>query len=281
MSETLRILHLSDTHLYGDGRLHYGLVDTLAALDRVLARAATIEAIDLVVASGDLSDDGSAESYRLLAGRLEPWASERDARVVYAMGNHDLAGPFEQVLGPREAVTVVDGFRVVTVDTVVAGAGYGRIDAARFDRLRAALAEPAEHGTVVVLHHPPVPPTTGLFETLRLVDPEALIDLCTAADVRLVLAGHYHHSLVTEVGPRRIPVVVAPAVANTTDVLWAPERERAVRGSGFAVVQLPVAGPVRAHLVSAPAPDDGETVYDLDPAAIQRIADSAGWSVRA
>ena len=281
MSETLRILHLSDTHLYGDGRLHYGLVDTLAALDRVLARAATIEAIDLVVASGDLSDDGSAESYRLLAGRLEPWASERDARVVYAMGNHDLAGPFEQVLGPREAVTVVDGFRVVTVDTVVAGSGYGRIDAARFDRLRAALAEPAEHGTVVVLHHPPVPPTTGLFETLRLVDPEALIDLCTAADVRLVLAGHYHHSLVTEMGPRRIPVVVAPAVANTTDVLWAPERERAVRGSGFAVVQLPVAGPVRAHLVSAPAPDDGETVYDLDPAAIQRIADSAGWSVRA
>jgi len=134
---------------------------------------------------------------------------------------------------------------------------------------------------VVVLHHPPVPPTTGLFETLRLVDPEALIDLCTGADVRLVLAGHYHHSLVTEVGPRRIPVVVAPAVANTTDVLWAPERERAVRGSGFAVVQLPVAGPVRAHLVSAPAPDDGETVYDLDPAAIQRIADSAGWSVRA
>jgi len=29
--------------------------------------------------------------------------------------------------------------------------------------------------------------------------------------------------------------------------------------------------------VSAPAPDDGETVYDLDAAAIRRIADDAGW----
>jgi len=281
VSDTLRILHLSDTHLYGDGRLHYGLVDTLAALDRVLARAATLESIDLVVASGDLSDDGSQESYRLLADRLEPWASERDARVVYAMGNHDIAAGFEQVLGARETVTEVDGFRIVTVDSVVPGAGYGRVDAAQLERLRSVLAEPSARGTILVLHHPPVPPTTGLFETLRLVDPDALIDLCTAADVRLVLAGHYHHALVTEAGPRRIPVVVAPAVANTTDVLWTPERERAVRGSGFAVVQVPVAGPVRAHVVSAPAPDDGRTVYDLSPADIRRIADASGWTGRA
>ena len=70
MTDPLRILHLSDTHLYGDGRLHYGIVDTVAALDRVLVRAGELEAVDLVVASGDLSDDGSAASYRLLRDRL-------------------------------------------------------------------------------------------------------------------------------------------------------------------------------------------------------------------
>lgn len=277
MTDRLSILHLSDTHLYGDGRLHYGIVDTLGALDRVLARAATLGAVDVVVASGDLSDDGSAASYRLLAERLEPWAAERGARVAYAMGNHDLPGGFEDVLGPREAVADVGGFRIVTLDSTVAAAGWGRVDAAALDRLRQALATPSEHGTVVVLHHPPVPPTTGLFETLRLVDPEPLIDVCSAGDVRLILAGHYHHALVTAAGPRGIPVVVAPAVANTTDVLWPAPRERAVRGSGFAVIQLPVAGDVRVHLVSAPAPDDGETVYDLDADAVARIAADAGW----
>ena len=277
MTESLRILHLSDTHLYGDGRLHYGIVDTLAGLDRVLARASTLTEVDVVVASGDLSDDGTADSYRRLKGTLEPWAAERGARIVYAMGNHDLRDGFEEVLGAREAVTHVRGFRVVTVDTSVPGAGYGQVSAEQLDRLRDVLAEPSENGTVVVLHHPPVPPTTVLFEPLRLVDPDPLLEVCSAGDVRLILAGHFHHSLVTEAGPAGIPVVVAPAVANTTDVLWPPPRERAMRGAGFAWVQLPAEGPVRAHLLTAPSPDDGETVYDLDADAIRRIADDAGW----
>ncbi|WP_236609499.1 metallophosphoesterase [Leifsonia xyli] len=72
MTARLRILHLSDTHLRGDGRLHYGIVDTLAALDRVLAHASSLGAVDVVAASGDLSDDGSPASYRLLQERLEP-----------------------------------------------------------------------------------------------------------------------------------------------------------------------------------------------------------------
>lgn len=277
MTDRLRILHLSDTHLYGDGRLQYGLVDTLAALDRVLARAGELEAVDLVVASGDLSDDGSAASYRLLRERLEPWAAERGAAVAYAMGNHDLPDAFEEVLGERERVFSVGGFRVVTVDTTVARAGYGLVGEERLARLRRALAEPSANGTIVVLHHPPVPPTTGLFETLRLVDPTPLLDICSAGDVRLILAGHYHHALATSAGVRGIAVVVAPAVANTTDVLWPPPRERAERGAGFALVEVSGDGAVRAHFVRAPAADDGETVYDLDADAIARIAADAGW----
>ncbi|MGN7797436.1 metallophosphoesterase [Leifsonia sp. 22587] len=277
MTDSLRILHLSDTHLFGDGRLHYGIVDTLGALDRVLARAASLTEVDAVVVSGDLSEDGSAASYRRLKATLDPWAAERGAVVVYAMGNHDLRDGFEQVLGDRETEVSVRGFRIVTVDTSVPGAGYGKVTEAQLDRLRETLSTSAEHGTVVVLHHPPVPPTTVLFEPLRLVEPEPLLEMCAGGGVRLILAGHFHHGLVTEAGGTGIPVVVAPAVANTTDVLWPPPRERAVRGAGFAWIQLPADGPMRAHMIAAPAKDDGETVYDLDAEAIRRIADDAGW----
>lgn len=277
MTASHRILHLSDTHLYGDGSLHYGLVDTRAALERVLERASSLGAVDAVVASGDLSEDGSAESYRILQGLLEPWAAERGAQVVYAMGNHDLAEPFEEVLGARESVVEVRGLRIVTVDSTVAGFGYGVIDDEQLERLREVLAESAEHGTVVVLHHPPTPPTTGLFESLRLVDPEPLLEACREGDVRAVLAGHYHHALVTETDPGYIPLVVAPAVANTVDVLWPAPDQRAVRGSGFAVIDLPDDEPVRALIVTAPAPGDGETVYELDAADVARIAETTGW----
>lgn len=270
----LRILHLSDTHLFSDGSLHYGSVDTLAALDRTLARAAALDAIDLVVASGDLSDDGGEESYRLLASRLAPFADDRGADVVYAMGNHDLRSGFETVLGARETVTLRGGFRVVTLDTSVPGAGYGALDAEQLDRLAGILAVPAPHGTVVVLHHPPVPAASALLAALELTNPEALLEVCAAGDVRLILGGHYHHALAAAAGG--IPVVVAPGVANSSDPIAAAGTERAVIGSGFAVVDLPLEGEPRAVFLPAPGPEDGVEIFDLDAAEVERIAAAAG-----
>ncbi len=274
----LRILHLSDTHLFGDGTLHYGRVDTLAALDRTLARAAELGALDLVVASGDLSDDGSEESYRLLAGRLAPFAADRGADLVYAMGNHDLRAGFEAVLGARETVLLRRGLRVVSVDTSVPGAGYGSLDAAQLERLAGVLAEPAPapapNGTVVVLHHPPVPASSALLAALELQNPEALLDVCAEGDVRLILAGHYHHALAAEA--RGIPVVVAPGIANTSDPIAPAGTERATAGSGFAVIDLPVEGAPRTTFLAAPGPGDGEELFDLGPDEVDRIAAAAG-----
>lgn len=271
---TLRILHLSDTHLFGDGSLHYGKVDTLAALQRVLDRAAELDLIDVVVASGDLSDDGSVESYRLLHGLLEPWAAERGAIVVYAIGNHDRREQFEEVLGARTRVFGVNGFRIATVDSTVPGYGYGNLDEAQLDALRVALEEPTEGGTVVVLHHPPVPASTTLLAALELQNPAELLDVCATGDVRLILSGHYHHSLSTEADG--IPVVVAPGVANTADPLALPGTERATVGSGFALIEVPADGDPRVVFVTAPGPEDGTELYDLDAAAIERIAAAAG-----
>jgi Icc protein len=272
----LRILHLSDTHLFGDGTLHYGMVDTLAALDRVLARANELRHVDVLVASGDLSDDGSVESYRLLASRIGPWADAHGASVVYAMGNHDLRDGFEQVLGAREGVTEIGGFRILAIDSSVPGAGYGNIDEGQLDSLHGVLAEPAPHGTVVVVHHPPVPASSALLAALELQNPGDLLDVCASGDVRLVLAGHYHHPLVTET--HGIPVVVAPGVANMSDAIAPAGTERATVGSGFAVIDLPVQGDPRVLFIPAPTPDDGTQIFDLDAAEVERIAAAAGPS---
>jgi 3',5'-cyclic AMP phosphodiesterase CpdA len=270
----LRILHLSDTHLYGDGTLHYGVVDTRAALARTLERAGEVETVDVVVASGDLSDDGTPESYRLLQGMLEPWAAERGAVVVYAMGNHDLRDGFEEVLGERTRTHDIKGFRIATVDSTVPGAGYGYLDEAQLDAMRVALESPSRNGTIVVLHHPPVPAQTTLLQSLELQNPAALLDVCATGDVRLILAGHYHHSLSAEA--EGIPVVVAPAVANTADPLAAPGTERASIGAGFAYIELVGDGAPRVMFMAATGPEDGTVIYDLDRAAIDRIASASG-----
>jgi 3',5'-cyclic-AMP phosphodiesterase len=270
----LRILHLSDSHLFGDGSLQYGAVDTLAALRRVLERAGGLVALDAVVMSGDLSNDGSAQSYRLLRGLVEPWAAARGAVTVYAMGNHDEPIAFEEVLGARVGVRTVGGFRIVTLDSSVAGAGFGQLGGGQSSWLREVLAVPAQYGTVVVIHHPPVPAETALLAALELQSPEELIDACAGSDVRLILCGHYHHPLVSEVGG--IPVVVAPGIANTSDIVAPAGIERATIGAGFAVVELPRNGAVRTAFVAAPSAEDGLELFSLSPDEVARIAREAG-----
>jgi Icc protein len=285
--EPLRILHFSDTHLTGDGALHQGRVDTTAALDRLLEQFSALGSLDLVIGTGDLSEDGSPASYELLRSRIEPWARERAAAVVYAMGNHDLRTGFGSVLGnghsgshggafadaPIDGVTQVGPWRIVTLDSSVPGSGYGELRPEQLNRLRELLSVPADAGTIVALHHPPVPALTTLLRGLELQNPASLADAVRGSDVRAILCGHYHHSLVSSLDG--IPVVVSTAVANTTDVLAPAGRERAVVGSGATLVTVGPGGVSSATLRSY-GPEDGAEVYDLDAATVDRIIAEAG-----
>lgn len=272
--KALRILHISDTHLFSDGTLHYGVVDTAAALNRVLERAGALGALDVVVASGDLSDDGSVASYEALRDAVEPWAADRGAQVVYAMGNHDNAAGFEEVLGTRQGTMDLSGFRLLRLDTSVPHAGYGDLGDEQLGWLRSELATPAEHGTIVVAHHPPVPAETALLSALELEHPERLLEACAGGEVRAILSGHYHHALATSAWG--MPVIVAPGIANTTDALAPAGRERATFGAGFAVVEVPEVGAIRTVFVCAPGPDDGTEIFDLDETEVARIAATSG-----
>lgn len=279
----VRILHLSDTHLFGDDTLHYGVVDTAAALDRALTAASGIEDIDAVVLSGDLSDDGSPESYRRLRSTVDPWAAERGATVVYAMGNHDVRAGFEEVLGARTGTTTVGGVRIVRLDSSVPGYGYGAIDDAQLDWLREELsADPAP--AIVVLHHPPTLAMTPLLILLGLHIPPRLLKVCAGTPVLAILAGHYHHALVT--AEQGIPVIVAPGIANTTDAHAPAGHERAHIGSGYAVVDIPLGTTVpdtaaarpapRVTVHAVPGPDDGRLLFDLGPDEVAAIGAKAG-----
>ncbi|MCJ1714683.1 metallophosphoesterase [Curtobacterium sp. VKM Ac-2922] len=301
---TLRILHLSDTHLTGDGALHQGTVDTTAALDALLARLDEVPGIGLVVVSGDLSEDGSPDSYTALLDRVGGWATRHGAALVAVPGNHDQRAGFRQVLAnghvlgeggrpvmhtmehhpptvPVWGQSLVAGRRVVTLDTSVPGAGYGLLTDESLNRLRTALASDANageagaaRGTVVVLHHPPLPAPTALHEALRLQDPEDLADAIRGSDVRVVLAGHYHHPFAGSIGG--VPVLVAPGVANDTDLTGPYGTETAHVGTGALVVDLAEDGTVWSTPVHVRTPADGTVAVHHDAQAVARIIQAVG-----
>lgn len=83
-----RILHLSDTHVTASGFDSDG-VDALAALDQILRDCRHLTGLDLVVVTGDIADDGSAEGCALVRERVGRFAAGRGIPHIYATGNHD------------------------------------------------------------------------------------------------------------------------------------------------------------------------------------------------
>lgn len=218
------ILHLSDTHLLAGDRLLGGRYDVAAHLRRTLAAAeATGVRPDAVVFTGDLTDLGEPEAYRALRAAVEPWAARLGARVVWVAGNHDertaLRAELLDAEATEEPVTGVwdlDGLRLIALDSSVPGWHHGDLDAAQLQWLRAELAEPAPLGTILALHHPPLPTHIPFFDILELRDQPGLAAAIAGSDVRAILAGHLHYS--TSGTFAGVPVSVSAASCYTMDL---------------------------------------------------------------
>jgi len=218
------ILHLSDTHLLAGDRLLGGRYDTAVHLRRILdAAEATGVRPDAVVFTGDLTDLGEPDAYRALREAVEPWAARLGAPVVWVAGNHDerpalRAGLLdgEPTEEPVTGVWDLDGLRLIALDSSVPGWHHGDLDAAQLEWLRSELAEPAPLGTILALHHPPLPTHIPFFDILELRDQPGLAAAIAGSDVRAILAGHLHYS--TSGTFAGVPVSVSAASCYTMDL---------------------------------------------------------------
>lgn len=218
------IVHLSDTHFLAGNAPLGGRYDTLANLRRTVAAIdRTRIRPDAVVCTGDLTDLGEPEAYRALREVLEPAADRWGAPLVWVAGNHDERAPLRTELldaaasdEPVTAVHDLDGLRLVVLDSTVPGWHHGEIDDAQLAWLADVLATPAPLGTLLALHHPPLPSHIPFFDILELRDQHRLAGVVHGSDVRGILAGHLHHS--TSGTFAGVPVSVAAATCYTMDL---------------------------------------------------------------
>ena len=93
---------------------------------------------------------------------------------------------------------------------------HGELTDDQLEWLRDVLSTPAEHGTILAMHHPPIPvPTLEPAAIIELLDQDRLAEVVEGSDVRQILGGHFHYtSHSTFAG---IPVSVASASCYTTD----------------------------------------------------------------
>ncbi|MCX4744413.1 metallophosphoesterase [Kitasatospora sp. NBC_01287] len=291
----MRILHLSDTHLDATDAPNANGVNATESLRRLLADLASIPAPDAIVVSGDLADAGAPEAYTALRALIGGFAATAGAPVVYSTGNHDERAAFTRVLGSghlgpdgaeraerlvesaageRAAVSLVGGYRFVTLDTLVPGKAHGLLGRTQLDWLREVLSVPAPQGSVLVLHHPPVALDVEVQRGLGLQNPEELAEVVRGSDVRIVLCGHYHLQLLGFLAG--VPTWVTPGVVSRVDLTAPVGTERAVRGAGASLIELGGPHSPLIHTLQARDPHSGEPVYDLDRSQLRSIIERFG-----
>jgi 3',5'-cyclic-AMP phosphodiesterase len=277
-----RVLHLSDTHVSRTGPDEDG-VDGVAALQRLLYDVRQVPALDLVVVSGDIADDGSKEGCAAVRSAVGSFAADRGIPHVYSTGNHDRREGFEAALGWGHlgpdgvpigrraeldgviaAVSSVNGLRVITLDSLVPGETYGVLGRDQLDWLAAELATPAAAGSIVVLHHPPISvDAIPYMKPVVLQEPAALGDVLVGTDVHAVLCGHLHHQLSGMVGEK--PVWVTPGVITRIDLTAPGAVARGVLGAGATVIDLGGPSSPMFHTLQSRDPQAGTEVYVFNP----------------
>lgn len=206
---TLRLVQVSDCHVSADPQARYRGGDPRAGLSATL-HAAKAWCPQLILATGDLSEDGSLESYAWLAGQFEALG----APVLALPGNHDhprrMADAFSHCPTDDPLVHDVPGWRLILLNSSAEGVVAGRLTERMLSGLADALA--SHHAAkLVLLHHPPLPVGSPWIDRYMLEAPERLWDLIDRPDVLAVAWGHIHHAVALRHGHARL--LGAPATS--------------------------------------------------------------------
>jgi Icc protein len=220
VDRSVLLVQLSDSHLFAEpaGKL-LGL-DTQDSLQRVIERVLQEQPqIDLMLASGDLSQDGSAESYQ----RFRDMTAVIPAPARWFPGNHDEVPPMQAVCAGTdllEPVIELGNWRVTLLDSSIPGAVPGYLSDQQLALLERALSEAPDRHHLVCLHHHPVSIGCKWMEPIGLRNPEALFAVLERfSQVRAVLWGHIHQELDQQRGPIRL------LASPSTCVQFAPGSE--------------------------------------------------------
>ncbi len=281
------LAHFSDTHLrHPDRPLVRGVLDPRVPLSELLAGLMLSgHAPEALLFTGDLSDDGTPESYRELRHLVEPIADALGARVLWQNGNHDDRAVFRtELLGepagdtPVNRVHWLGGLRLLCLDTTVPGRDHGEVAAESLAWLAAQLADPAPEGTVLAMHQPPVPVVQDLAASWELVGQQRLAEVVRGSDVRCILGGHFHQ---TSYGSFAGVAVSAVTATSYTQDLFSGRGSRGhAGGQGFNLVRVypgtinHTLVPIGRHPTVTTPRDEAESAAELGRRGV-RIADAS------
>lgn len=196
----LRILQITDTHLFADPSAKLLGLNTQHSFERVVETIISQQpAPDWIIATGDIAQDASPAAYYRFIDTIAPIKTP----FCWIPGNHDLRSVMASTTD-FDALCMPDvrlrNWQMIMLDSSVPGEVYGRLSDGELARLESCLASVADDNTLqhslVCLHHNPIPGSADWMEEIGLVNADALLDILVRYDsVRAVVYGHIHQTL--------------------------------------------------------------------------------------
>ena len=202
MPKNLFIAQISDLHVVPRGQLASGAADTVSALCRLVERLRFFTpALDAVIVTGDLADNGEPEAYEILSEVL----SALPCPVLAVPGNHDDKDLMARHLGnfiagdPLPggelcASVTLHGHKIILLDSAIKGAHGGGMSESALDWLEKALPQSPSRPTLIAIHHPPFRSGLGLMDE-KFKGSERLGELLSKHPQALLGCGHLHFAM--------------------------------------------------------------------------------------
>ncbi|KAA9131594.1 hypothetical protein F3N42_09775 [Marinihelvus fidelis] len=200
-ASTLRVLQVTDCHVSARAGTDYRGLDARLEFERLLP-AAHDWAPDLVLLTGDVAEDGSAEACAWVAERLVGLG----VPVLATPGNHDLdaviAAQFPLSATASPLVHDRGDWRLVLLNSARPGKIDGHLGDDDLQTLAGALDEWTGHA-LVALHHQPLDVGSPWIDRYPLQAPENLWRVLDGSCCRVVCWGHVHQAFEARVGQVR------------------------------------------------------------------------------
>lgn len=197
--QTLNLVQITDSHLHASQEGTLLGMKTQYSFELVLDRVQTEQKkIDLILATGDIAQDGSVEAYQ----RFIEGIDRLQAPMRWTAGNHDNLTNMTVAAVGRESIGrplyADEHWAIIMLDSTVPGKVHGQLGNDQLALLDRLLARYKDKHALITFHHHPLAMGSTWMDKIGIRNPDDLqAVLARHRNVRSVLWGHVHQCLDT------------------------------------------------------------------------------------
>lgn len=192
--DVVRLVQVTDSHIFAEAEGCLLGLNTRVSFEAVCDRLEREEwRPDALLATGDLSQDASPESYQYLA----EYFKSMKIPTFWLPGNHDNPETMDVYLSNSHVFSakqlLIGHWQIILLDTSVKGKVHGRLHDAQLEFLQTSLNRYPDKHTLVCLHHQPLAVGSLWLDQIGLKNSQDFKQVLeNHPQVKGVIWGHVH-----------------------------------------------------------------------------------------